>query len=164
MDHIEKFEIPDEAVKRLSDPNLIQEQIRAGKTFQEIIGYTSDQMVEFYEGAYNLFHLQEYEKSADAFVFLTTLNPYVHNYWLGLGMSEQLNEHHHAALLAYSMAILTDTNTPIPHYHSAKCYIEIDEKDNAIRSLETAKTLSSISPKYDNLKDTIDAVLNKLKG
>lgn len=164
MDHVERYEIPEEAVKRLSDPQLIQQQIREGKTFQQIIGYNDQHMDQFYEGAYNLFHMQEYEKAADAFVFLTTLNPYVHNYWLGLGMSEQLNEHYHSAMLAYSMAVLTDVNNPLPQYHTAKCYLALDEKSNAINCLESALLLCAVSDKHKELHENIQAALQKLKG
>ncbi|MFQ5730114.1 MAG: CesD/SycD/LcrH family type III secretion system chaperone, partial [Waddliaceae bacterium] len=82
MENMEEYKIPEEAIEKLKDPEVIRRQIEEGKTFQEIIGYSVDTMEKFYQGAYNLFQQQEYRKAADAFVFLTTLNPYVHNYWL----------------------------------------------------------------------------------
>jgi type III secretion system low calcium response chaperone LcrH/SycD len=164
MEHIERYDIPEEALEKLRDPDIIRRQISEGRTFQEVLGYTQDKMENFYVTAYNLFQKQEYEKAADAFIFLTTLNPYVHNYWLGLGMSEQLNESYHSGLLAYAMAILTDMQNPLPHYHSAKCYLGINEKENAIAALETALELAGESVSHIDLLDNIKRTLHRLNG
>lgn len=135
---MEEFIIPEDAKKILNDPEMIKKQIKEGLTFQEIIGYSEETMEKFYGAAYNLFQRKNYRDSANAFVFLTTLNPYVHNYWLGLGMSEQLNEEFEAALLAYAMAILTKIDNPIPHYHSARCYKAMNDYKNARASVDLA--------------------------
>ena len=112
-----------------------------------------DTMEKFYQGAYNLFHQQEYRKAADAFVFLTTLNPYVHNYWLGLGMAEQLEGGYQEALLAYAMAILSDGSNPVTHYHSATCYRALNDKQSALQSLEMAIRCSGDKAEHLNLKE-----------
>lgn len=162
MEHIEKYDIPEDALEKLRDPEMIRRQVHEGKTFQEILGYTPEKMESFYESAYNLFKMQEYEKAADAFIFLTTLNPYVHNYWLGLGMSEQLNDSFQSGLLAYAMAILTDMQNPLPHYHSAKCYLGIDDKVSAIAALETALVLAKESDQHKDLIESINTALQRL--
>ncbi len=162
MDHIERNDIPEEAMEKLRDPELIQKQVSEGKTFQEILGYTSEKMEKFYEGAYNLFQMQEYEKASDAFIFLTTLNPYVHSYWLGLGMAEQLKDHYNSALMAYSMANLTNMENPIPHYHSAKCYLALGDKINAMIALETTLSIAAATDQHLDLVESVKAALKKL--
>jgi type III secretion system low calcium response chaperone LcrH/SycD len=137
MDHHE-FQIPKEALEKLQDPHYIKKQMDEGKTFQEILGYSIETMERFYEAAHVLFQKQQYEEASDAFIFLTVLNPGVHNYWLGLGMSEQLNEEYDAALMAYNMAIATNSDNPLPHYHSASCYYALHDKHNARIALEAA--------------------------
>src|ERR1700733_5711418 len=152
MDHLEEFKIPEEALSRLKDPAYLQKQVAEGKSFQEILGFSFETMNKFYSAAYNLFQKQQYAEASDAFVFLTTLNPRVHTYWLGLGMSEQLNEEFDAALLAYSMAILTDEANPLPHYHSASCYFAIHDKENTIISLEMALQRAGEKVEYATIK------------
>lgn len=163
MEHLEEFQIPKESLERLKDPLFLKKQVEEGKTMQEIIGFTSETMDKFYSAAYQLFQRQQYEESADAFVFLTTLNPRVHNYWLGLGMSEQLNEEYHSALIAYSMAVLTDNANPLPHYHSAACYHAVHDPEGALLSLEMAIQCAGDNPDHAFIKSHSQSALNSLK-
>lgn len=148
-----EYKIPEEAIEKLKDPEIIRRQIEEGKTFQEVLGYSVEAMEKFYQIAYNLFQQQEYQKAADAFVFLTTLNPYVHNYWLGLGMAEHLDGGYQGALLAYAMAILTDVENPVTHYHSATCYRALSDRQSALLSLEMAIRCAGDKPEHANLKE-----------
>lgn len=164
MENMEEYLIPEEALEKLKDPSVIREQVKEGKTFQEILGYTQESMERFYGAAYQLFQKQEYQKAADAFVFLTTLNPYVHNYWLGLGMSEQLNGSYQGGLLAYAMAILTDAENPLPHYHSGNCYRGLSDDMNAFQSYELTIRFCGDKPEYSVLKEQATKAKDSLKG
>lgn len=136
MENIERFKIPQEAVDKLRDPDVIRRYVAEGKTFQEIIGYSPEIMEEFYGLAYRLYSNQQYEDAADAFVFLTTLNPYVHNFWLGLGMAEQKREEYEGALIAYGMAGMTDPSNPISLFHSSHCYHLMGEYQSALDMMD----------------------------
>ena len=158
------FQIPQEAFERLKDPLHIKKLVDEGKTLQEILGYSIETMDKFYEAAHSLFQKQQYEEAADAFVFLTTLNPKVHNYWLGLGMSEQLIEEYDAALMAYGMAILTNMENPLPHYHSASCYQALHDKNSAIISLELALRQAHGREEYALVREKSESALNQLNN
>jgi len=162
-ENVGEYFIPKEALEKLKDPEVIRRQVKEGKTFQEIIGYKQDSMEKFYNTAHQLFQKQEYQKAADAFVFLTTLNPYVHNYWLGLGMSEQLTENYQGALLAYAMAILTDVENPITHYQSGNCYRALNEETNAIQSYDMAIRCAADSPEHENIKERASKAKEELE-
>lgn len=153
MDNMEEYNIPEEAIEKLKDPEILRRQMEEGKTFQEIIGYTDETMEKFYKVAYHLFQQQEYQKAADAFIFLTTLNPNIHSYWLGLGMSEQLCGGYQGALLAYAMAILTDVESPTAHYHSATCYRILHDNESALQSLEMAVRCAGDKTDFAHLKE-----------
>lgn len=154
-----EYEIPAEAMEQIKDPHALKRQIDEGKTLQEIFGYDDATMVKFYLCAKNLFERQEWKKSADAFLFLTSLNPYISSYWLGLGMSEQLRGKFQGALLAYAMAILTDVENPLPHYQSAKCYQSMGEMQNGIFSLELAVECAKRKPEYSNILEAAEEML-----
>jgi len=153
IEGIEDYKIPEEALERLKSPDVLRRQMEEGLTFQEIIGYSHETMEKFYHVAHRLFQAQEYEKAADAFLFLTTLNPYVHHYWLGLGMAEQLNGGVQQALLAYAMAVLTNAESPVPHYHSASCYQVLNDRESALQSLQIAINCAGSSPEHSVLKE-----------
>lgn len=150
---MEEDYIPSEALERLKDPEIIRKQVSEGKTFQEILGYDQEAMDKFYEGAHQLYQKQDYQRAADAFVFLTTLNPYVHNYWLGLGMSEQLSHNFQGALLAYAMAILTDIENPTAHYHSGNCYLALNDRSSAAQSFDMAARCAGDREAYRHIKE-----------
>jgi len=152
MDELEEFKIPEEAVEKLQDPEVLQEHLAEGRTFQEILEYSDETMEKFYHAAYNLFQNGLYHEAADAFVFLTTLNPYVHNFWLGLGMSEQRNEDYEAALVAYGMATMTDMDSPVPHYHSGHCYYLMGEYDTSVSVLDITIELCADAEEHASLK------------
>jgi type III secretion system low calcium response chaperone LcrH/SycD len=152
MENLEEFQIPKDAIEKLQDPEFLRKQVEEGKTFQEILGYNLETMEKFYTAACNLFQKQEYRQAADAFIFLSTLNPFVPTYWLGLGMSQQLDEEYRTALLAYGMAILTDVQNPLPHYHSGFCYRMLGEYENAKTSLDLAITTCNDFQEYGWLK------------
>lgn len=151
LDELEEFKIPDEAVERLKDPEVIRSQIEDGKTFQEVLGYSAMQMEKFYQVGYNLFQQQEYNKATEAFVFLTTMNPYIFQYWLGLGMSEQMIGNYQGALLAYSMAIMNNVEDPKAHYYSAACYRSLNDKTSALQSLLLTIRLAEEKEEHKNL-------------
>lgn len=164
MEDITEFKIPEEALEKLKDPGILRRQLKEGKTFQDIIGYSVDVMEKFYQSACSLFERQEYKKAGDAFVFLTTMNPYVHNYWLGLGMSEQMNGSFQSALMAYAMAILTDVENPTAHYHSANCYKMLEDRENAEQSLEMALRCSIDKPEFTHFKERCTSLLEMWRG
>lgn len=164
MEEMEEYRIPDEAVERLKNSEVLREHLEKGDTFQEIIGYSSEKMEDFYRIAYNLFQKQEYAKAADAFIFLTTLNPNVHNYWLGLGMSEQLLGNYQSALMSYAMGILTNIHHPLPHYHSATCYRAMRDKNSAIQSLKMAIECAGEKKEYQSIRNQSSEALKALEN
>jgi type III secretion system low calcium response chaperone LcrH/SycD len=151
-EQMKKFFIPDDVREKLQDSTALAKHIGEGKTFQELLSYSDETMEKFYAVAYRLFQTQRYEEASDAFVFLTTLNPNVHNYWLGLGMSEQLNNQHHAAIIAYSLAIMTNADNPTPYYHSAACYRATGDLESALASLDLALECAGDAEEHSLIK------------
>lgn len=162
MDEHNEFAIPQEVVETLRDPEVIKQYVEEGKTFQEIIGYEDATMEKFYAAAYRLFERGEFRQAADAFIFLTTLNPYTHKYWLGLGMAEQSTEEFEAALVAYAMAVMIQVSNPIPHFHSATCYYRMGDKNSAAQSLDLAIEQAGDQAEYAELCKAAEAFKQRL--
>lgn len=168
MENTGEFQIPEDALQRMQDPEVIKEYISEGKTFQEIIGYPDGTMEKFYGAARKLFEKGRYRDAADAFIFLTTLNPYVHNYWLGLGMSEQMSEEYESAVVAYTMASVTDPQNPIAHLHAATCNYMLQDDEGALGSADMAIAESGNRPEYQEIRSQAmrlrDTLRERLKG
>ncbi len=121
---VENFQIPREILDRLGDPLLLEKYVEEGRTFQDILGYSNEAMDRFYQIARSLLDSKKLKEASDAFLFLTTLNPHIPTYWLGLGMCEHLHEEYQRGLVAYGMASVSDREDPLPHYYSAVATME----------------------------------------
>jgi len=150
---VDDFMIPKEAMDKLNDPELLRRYVEEGKTFQEILGYNDAAMDEFYRIARYLFEEQRFQEASDAFLFLTTLNPFIPDYWLGMGMCEQVNEEYKQALVAYSMVTMSEIEQPVAHYQSAACYHKLGDLDNALASLEKAIAQCGSEEEYAAIKE-----------
>lgn len=155
FDGLEQLGVSKEVIDKIKNRNLLQKEIAEGASLQEIFNFSDEAMDSFYKAARHLFEKQNYKEAADAFFFLTHLNPYVSTYWLGLGMSEHLGEDYHAALMAYSMTALLDTEDPLPHYHLGNCYKSIGDLENAAISYSRVLHLCSDSPQHLRLKESV---------
>lgn len=147
-ENLEEFSIPEEAFAKLSDPEVMKRYVEEGKTFQEIIGYSEETMAKFYYAARQLLDACQYKEASDAFLFLTTLDPFSPTYWLGMGLCEQFDEDYQSALVAYGMSILSEKEDPYPYYYSAACYHAMNDIINAERSLELALQYSANNDEF----------------
>lgn len=153
MSQQDEFHIPESGREILEDPEKLQQYVKSGKTIQEMIGFSQQTMHKFYSAACRLFEKQKYEEASDAFIFLTTMNPFVHSYWLGLGMSEHMIEAYSEALLAYNMAIVVDKTNPISYYHAASCHRALNDVEKALISLNHSIHAAGNNETYAQIKN-----------
>jgi type III secretion system low calcium response chaperone LcrH/SycD len=151
MDELERFRIPTKSLELLKDPSILLAALSGGKIMQEILGFSQEVMDKFYEKAYLLYQKKEYQRAADAFVFLTTINPRGHNYWIGLGMSEQMAGEYESALMAYTLALLMDERDPLVYYHSAACHHALGAKDDTVTALKLAIACSEHRSEHEEI-------------
>lgn len=164
LENIEEFHLSAEAIEKMRDPESIKAYFEEGKTFQDLLGYTEESMEKLYKAAYGLFQQRKYRECTDAFTFLTTVNPFIHNYWLGLGMSEQMIEDYEAALIAYAMATMTNLKSPVAHYHSASCYWLLGDTSSALTALDLAVERAEAEEQYADYLQAAEALRTKMKN
>lgn len=152
MDDLGEFKVSKKVREKLKNKELLKKELASGKTAQEIMGFSNETMAKFYRAAYHLFENRHHADAANAFLFLVTLNPYNHDYWLGLGMSTQMCGDHEAAIDAYEMAAINDINSPVPYFYLAKCLFAIHDRENALQALDLALEYAGDNPEYADLK------------
>jgi len=121
------------------------------------LGFFRQDNAKFYKAAYSLFEGRHYSDAANAFLFLVTLNTHNHDYWLGLGMSTQLNGDYEAAIDAYEMAAMTDVESPVPYFYLAKCLFAIHDRDSALQAIELALEYSADKEQFAELRQQAEA-------
>jgi type III secretion system low calcium response chaperone LcrH/SycD len=151
-DDLSEFRLSEKAKKKLKDKKLLKKELAEGKTAQEIIGFSNETMSKFYQAAYLLFEHKRYHDAANAFLFLATLNPHLHDYWLGLGMATQMCHEYESAIDAYELAALTDLSSPVPYFYLAKCLFAIHDRESALQALDLAIETSDDLQEFADLK------------
>lgn len=152
-----EFNISAKVKAKLKDKELLKKELAAGKTAQEIMEFSNETMAKFYRAAYHLFENRHYLDAGNAFLFLVTLNPYNHDYWLGLGMATQMLGDYEAAIDAYEMAAMRDITSPVPYFYLAKCLFAIHDRESALQALDLALEYAEESSEYDELRQQAKA-------
>lgn len=148
----DEFSLSKEVKEKLKHKKELKIEISEGKSPQEIMGFSTETMAKFYQAAYLLFENKQYEDSANAFLFLATLNPHNPEYWVGLGMATQLNHDYESAIDAYEVAALSDITSPIPYFYLAKCLFAIHDRESALQALDLAIETADELPEFTALK------------
>lgn len=146
------FQLSKEIKEKLKDKQVLEKELAAGQSPQEILNLSEEEMAKCYRAAYLLFEEKHYEEAADAFFFLATLNSDRSDYWLGLGMSTQLQHDYEAAIDAYELAALCDLSSPVPYFYLAKCLFAIHDRESALQALNLAIETAGDSSEFSDLK------------
>lgn len=152
QEKLQEFKISKETQAKLKSKERLKKELAEGKNGQQIIGFSQEVMSQFYGVTYHLFENSRYAEAADAFLFLVTLNPQRHDYWLGLGMSTQRLGNFEAAIDAYEMAAICELENPVPYFYLAKCLFAMHDRENALHALELAIEYSGETLAYTELK------------
>lgn len=166
-DDIGEFKLSKKVKEKLKNKKLLKEQLAEGHSAQEILEFSDETMAKFYGAAYRLFEHQKYLEAGKAFLFLVTLNPYNHDYWIGLGMCSQLNKDYEAAVDAYEMAAICRIDNPVPYFYLAKCLFALHDRDSALQALDLAIDYAETHPEFSDLKvqaETAKELLLRDKG
>lgn len=146
-----EFDVSAEHCLHLQNKVWLKQQLANGKIGQELLGFDDQTVVKFYQAAYRLFQKHDYEKAAQAFLFMIILNPYQYDYWLGLGAATQRKGDHEGAIDAYEMAAICNLDCPIAYFHLAQCLFAMHDRISALEALELAIQYSENSTEYEDL-------------
>lgn len=159
----EYLKIPDEILRQIQNPELIHKYILEGKPLRDLIGYSETAMENFYQAAASLLDNKRYKESQDAFLFLTTIDPHVYAYWLGLGISYQRMEDFEQAILSYNCASLLEAGSPIPHFYAAGCHHSLRQQEEARSELNKAREKALRNAKYHDYLGKIEKAADLIK-
>lgn len=136
------------------------------KTIKDFLDIPDHILYCYYKVGYYLFEEGIYKEASNIFLYLSLLNPFVKDYWLGLGISERESENYEASLTALAIASLMDETDPIPHLNSAESYIRIKDSKNAEIELEEAKSTAlkrQDVEKWFPIINDVEESINKIK-
>jgi type III secretion system low calcium response chaperone LcrH/SycD len=133
-----------------------------GGTWKDLLGYDEALLKAQYKKAYELYQNADYKNAAAAFSFLTMLNPYEFNFWMGLGMSKQSERFFEEAVVSYTAAEAMEPDNPVPHLHLAQCYHAMNLKDESVEQLQETIHLAGDKAEHQEIKKIASTILNHL--
>lgn len=148
----EAFTFKKEEKEKLLRKNYLRKQLAKGKTPQEILKISTEEMANLYKTACHLFETHAYKEAGNGFLFLISLNAHQYHYWLGLGMATQMQGNFEPAIDCYEMAAIYEVESPTPYFYLAKCLYAMHERQSAEQALEIAIQYADDIPEYQDLK------------
>lgn len=123
--------------------NTFQQEVMEilGISEQEISPLSFEMERQLYATAFGLYEKGDYRGASQLFTQLIVTDPFSEHYWQGLASSKQMSRDYLAAVHAWSMVALLKEGDPLPHFHAAECFLSLDEKEDALKALDTALAL-----------------------
>jgi tetratricopeptide (TPR) repeat protein len=140
------------------------EEFAQDTPLQQICGLSDETLQLLYRAAKYIYDGAHYKEAAEAFAFLTLLNPNFPIFWYALGESEYRLHKYESALYALAFAAQNDPEDPYCHLTSSRCYEAIKEYDNAVNALELALVAISERQEFVELKSFIQSEKVRLSG
>lgn len=145
-------------IERLSDSVLAQRILP-----KNAMGL-SDAMVEgLYSQAYRLYNTGRYNDAIQLFRLLIMIDSTEAKYSMGLAACFHMLKEYQSAVSTYALCGIIDSDSPVPHYHSSDCYMQMGDPVSAIISLEMAIKRTANKPEFQTLKDRALMTIESLK-
>lgn len=138
------------------DNKVFSEHILKGGTLQEFASADDTILNCLYLGAKRLYDKELLEEAADAFLFLTGLNPEAPSLWFGLANAEFYRENYTEALAAYTKAVEKNPYDLSFYIALSQCYEEMGEKDKALNAIDTALATIQDIPEYAEFRQGLE--------
>ncbi|MGI3095236.1 SycD/LcrH family type III secretion system chaperone VcrH [Vibrio diabolicus] len=139
--------------------------LEEGGTLKMLHDVSQDTIEHIYAVGYNFFQSGKIEQAAKVFQLLSMLDHYQARFFIGLGAARQELGEYLQAIDAYSYAALVDVNDPRPPFHSAECYLKLEQLTEAESGFYSAKEMSAGKSQYADLHERagimLEAVRNK---
>lgn len=163
MEKLDDYLVTSKDVQKIFDVDFFMNKAAKTNAGQELLGISDEVLERYYLAASHLLEQKDWKKARDAFLFLTFLNPLLYNFWLGLGIAEQCQEHYEAALTAYIIAEAIDPSHPVAHANSFQCNAAIHEPKAAENSLQLALEACGDREEFSDLKNQLLAFEKQMR-
>lgn len=131
----------------------LEDALKKGIMPKTALQINDETMEAIYTQGYNLYNQGKFKESSYIFRLLMLLDFTTPKYVLGLAAcAHRLKDYPNAANLYLLCAALDPTN-PLPHFHSADCYLQLKMPTTALFSLGMAITAAGNQSQYALVKD-----------
>ncbi len=147
---------------------LLTEAMNKGIMPKHALHLGDETMEAIYGQAYNLYNQGRYKEASYIFRLLMLLDYMTPKYILGLAASLHRMKEYTTAANVYLLCGTLDSGNPLPHYHAADCYMQLNLPVMAVFTLNLAIAAAGTQPQYAIIKeratlmrDTLDKQLKE---
>ncbi len=139
--------------RALDDPSPeVQKKLDEGRqtlTFQEVFELSNESLKQIYKLGYQYFQKQCYDDAIDIFSIVTTLNPFVADFWNAMALCFQAKQEWNRALDTFAIACTLNENDLTCRISRAECCINLKQMQEASQELDLAKGIIENNPALD---------------
>lgn len=149
---IQGYDIDDPKQKKELTTKVL-EQLKQGVPMKKALGISDDMLESVYSLAYGKYQQGEYAAASHLFRYAMMLDPHTYKYALGLAAALHHNKEYQKAANIYVMASILEPRDPTPYFHSADCFLKINQPQLALAGLDMAIATASSDKRYSELKE-----------
>lgn len=132
---------------------LLSAALNKGIMPKQALQLGDDTMEAIYSQAYTLYNQGRYKEASYIFRMLMLLDYATPKYPMGLAACLHRLKDYRAAANIYLLSGTLDTANPLPHYHAADCYMQLNYPMMALFSLGLAIKAAGAQPQYAIIKE-----------
>ncbi len=141
---------------------VMKEVIDRKIPLRDAIGITPETMSRVHDMAYQMYNNGRYQQALQLFRLLITLETVDVKYLMGIAASLHMLKDFSKAAEMYFYINAIYPNDPIPYYHAADCYLQMDLPDVAAAVLKRCILQCENKPEYDQLRKRVEVILEGL--
>lgn len=141
---------------------MLSQALGSGIMPKQVLKFSDQTMEAIYGQAYNLYNQGKYKDASYIFRLLMMLDYLNSKYSLGLAACLHRMKDYKQAANVYLMCGMLDPKNPIPHYHAADCYIQLNAPLLAVFALDMCINAAKDQPQYDTIKQRAELMKEAL--
>lgn len=122
------------------------------KLFYDFLGFSGERLAKLFETAIMLLQQNRFDEAVKGFEFLTHLNPYVSDFWLGLGIAKHALEEYKEALSFLFVAQTMDPARSEPYLYAIDCCLDMNNLLQADKILHQGLRYAKRHPSREDSK------------
>ena len=150
----EDYNLDDEKLGFCTSPEVLANQHE--ELPQDNLGYSDEMMLALYEIAVKLSADKRHDEAVAAFTFITTLNPRVAPFWIGLGVAQSYQQDLESALKSYLKAIEVEPENVDGYMYVVKFHLDRNDAENAMAIVEEGRQRAEHSEQPEAWEDFLE--------
>lgn len=142
---------------------MLTDALNKGVMPKHALQLGDDTMEAIYSQAYTLYNQGRYKEASYIFRMLMLLDYATPKYPMGFAACLHRQKDYKSAANVYLLCGTLDSTNPLPHYHAADCYIQLNFPMMALFSLRLTIKTAGAQPQYAIIKERATLMEKALK-